>query len=52
MHSGDPAEEGEVRITTSLSPIGVGLYEDTPSCSSEIANALTDAITEAASKKN
>lgn len=48
---GDPAEEGEVRITTSLSPIGVGLYEDTPSCSSEIANALTDAITEAAARK-
>ena len=49
--SGDPAEEGEVRITTSLNPIGVGLYEDTPSCSSEIANALTDAITEAAARK-
>ena len=49
--SGDPAEEGEVRVTTSLSPIGVGLYEDTPSCSSEIADALTDAITEAAARK-
>ena len=49
--SGDPAEEGEVRVTTSLSPIGVGLYEDTPSCSSEIADALTDSITEAAQEK-
>ena len=49
---GDPAEEGEVRVTTSLSPIGVGLYEDTPSCSSEIADALTDAIAEAAARKS
>ena len=48
---GDPAEEGEVRITSSLNPIGVGLYEDTPSCSSEIADALSDAITEAARRK-
>ena len=48
---GDPADEGEVRITNSLSPIGIGLYENTPSCSSEIANALTDAITEAARRK-
>ena len=42
--SGDPATAGEVRITTSLNPIGVGLYEPTPSCSSAIADALTAAI--------
>jgi len=48
---GDPAEEGEIRITSSLNPIGVGLYEDTPSCSSEIDDALSDAITEAARRK-
>ena len=48
---GDPAVEGEVRITSSLNPIGVGLYEDTPSCSSEIDDALSDAITEAARRK-
>ena len=41
---GDPATAGEVRITTSLNPIGVGLYEPTPSCSSAIADALTAAI--------
>ena len=43
---GDPAEEGEVRITTSLSPSLFPLYEDTPSCSSDVANALTAAISD------
>ena len=28
------------------------MYEDTPSCSSEIADALTDAIAEAAARKS
>lgn len=51
MSTSDPADEGEIRIVTSLSPIGVGLYESTPSCSSEIADALSDAITEAAARK-
>jgi len=49
--SGDPAEEGDIRITTSLNPIGVGLYEDTPSCSAGIAQSVTDSIAEAARRK-
>ena len=49
---GDPAEEGDTRVVTSLNPIGVGLYEDTPSCSAGIAQSLTDAIAESASRKS
>ena len=49
--SGDPAEEGDIRITTSLNPIGFPLYEDTPSCSAGIAQSVTDSIAEAARRK-
>ena len=48
---GNPAEEGDTRVVDSLTPIQP-LYEDTPSCSSAISDALTSAIAEAASRKS
>ena len=48
---GNPAAEGASRVVTSLNPIPA-LYASTPSCSTGIANTLSDAITEAAARKN
>ena len=48
---GDPAEEGDIRTTQGLGGLGIVLYEDTPSCSTGIAQSVTDSIAEAARRK-
>ena len=50
---GDPAEVGDTR-TSALTPTAIissPLYESTPSCSSQIADALTDAIADRDAKE-
>ena len=51
---GDPAEVGDIRISalTPTAIISSPLYESTPSCSSQIANALTDAIADRDAKES
>ena len=50
---GNPAEAGDIRISDldAISIISSPLYESTPSCSSQIANALTDAIADRDAKE-
>lgn len=48
---GNAASEGDTRIVDSLTPFPP-LYDTVPSCSTAIDNSLSDAITEAAARKN
>jgi len=50
---GDPAEVGDIRISalTPTAIISSPLYESTPSCSSQISNALADAIADRDAKE-
>ena len=50
---GNPAEAGDIRISDldAISIISSPLYESTPSCSSQISNALTDAIADRDAKE-